>query len=40
MTKGEIVDCRLSLMPTPDRRLSLIPTIDVGSLISDDDGDE
>ena len=37
MTKGEIVDCRLSLMPTPDCRLSLMPTTDVGSLVSDDD---
>ena len=29
-----MVDCRLSLMPTPDCRLSLMPTIDVGSLVT------
>ena len=27
-------------MPTPDCRLSLMPTTDVGSLISDGDGDD
>jgi hypothetical protein len=34
MTKGEIIDCRLSLMPTPYCRLSLMPTTDVGSLVT------
>ena len=34
MTKGEIVDYKLSLMPTPDCRLSLMPRTYVGSLFT------